>query len=313
MSVALPTFDDPSPPALGPQSANLPSTESICSAPYLAELDAAQFANDFNRNPFLIDHHLVGHPLFELPRLIELYRTLPEKDVEFKAGDVAVGEDSDVTPRSGLSVEETIHRIEECSALIVLRNVEQHPEYAPLVHGCLDQLQPLTEPHYPVMSNRESFIFVSSPGALTHYHYDPEHNFLLQIRGQKQVAMFDPLDRELVSEEDLERFYCENHRTAPLPEGMRDRGTLYDLPAGRGLHFPVAAPHWVRNGPELSVSFSFTFRSEWSERRESLYRWNYRMRRRGVNPSPVGHSPLVDATKFGMIRAGRVVKRLLGR
>jgi len=52
----------------------------------LLQVNAQLFRECFDRRPFLIGHHLVGHPLFELPRLIRLSQTLPEANVEYNAG-----------------------------------------------------------------------------------------------------------------------------------------------------------------------------------------------------------------------------------
>ena len=52
---------------------------------------------------------------------------------------------------------------------------------------------------------------------------------------------------------------------------FQSRATVFSLHPGEGLHFPVGAPHWVKNGPEVSVSFSATFRSEMSERQAIVY------------------------------------------
>src|SRR6478609_2674154 len=85
----------------------------------LLDIDAAEFAANFNRGPFLIGHRLADHPLFALPRLLELARTLPEKNVEYNAGEVPVSCDPSQTPRTGLSIEETVRRIEECKSWMV--------------------------------------------------------------------------------------------------------------------------------------------------------------------------------------------------
>ena len=57
---------------------------------------------------------------------------------------------------------------------------------------------------------------------------------------------------------------------------------------GDGVHVPVTAPHWVKNGPEVSVSFSITFQTRASERRGIVYRVNHALRQRGLKPPPVG-------------------------
>lgn len=300
--------------ALLPTAQLLPAADSRSTPPdsrLLEITDAEQFRRKFNHRPFLVSHNLEEHPLFDTTRLIELYRALPESQVEFTAGDIPVGQDPNRTPRNGMSVEETIQRIEQCSALIVLRNVEQDPAYAALVNGCLDEIQAYSEPLFPGMCRREGFIFISSPGALTHYHIDPEYNFLCQVRGQKHVAMFPAEDRELVTEQDLETFYTSDHKCPRLKDEHRDRAEMFELNPGQGLHFPVEAPHWVQNGPELSVSFSFTFRTDESERREVLYRMNHRLRRLGLSPSPVGKSKAIDGSKYALIRSARMLKRCL--
>ena len=45
---------------------------------------------------------------------------------------------------------------------------------------------------------REAFLFLSAPNSVTPVHIDPEHNFLLQIRGQKDmnVCPFPDSERE---------------------------------------------------------------------------------------------------------------------
>src|SRR5262249_37066347 len=75
------------------------------------DLDGATFRECFDRQPFLIGHHLVDHPLFALPRLLELCRALPAENVEFNAGNIPICLDPALTPRNGLSAEETIRRI----------------------------------------------------------------------------------------------------------------------------------------------------------------------------------------------------------
>src|SRR6185503_6233667 len=160
----------------------------------LLRIDPDAFRAGFNKRPFVIGHELSGHPLFSLTRLVQLARRLPTDRVEHNPGDVPVTLDPERTPHSGLSIEETIRRIEVCRAWMVLKNVEQDPEYRPLLDACLDEIGVHSELLAPGMRIREGFIFISSPGAVTPYHMDPEHNFLLQIRGAKTVHMFDGND-----------------------------------------------------------------------------------------------------------------------
>jgi hypothetical protein len=281
--------------------------------PAIFQFDADQFRTHFDRRPFKIGHELAGHPLFALERLVELAQALPESRVEYNAGNVAVNQDPKRTPRTGLSIVETIRRIEQQQSWLVLKNVERDSEYAALLDACLDEIKPHSEPLSPGMSRREGFIFITSPNSITPFHIDPENNFLLQIRGPKHVSLFDKFDREVLSEREIEACVLGSPRNLFLKEEHRGRGKQFELLPGDGLHFPVFAPHWVRNGGEVSISFSITFRTEASNRRESLYRLNRKLRGWGFPTTPVGRAPFRDNLKYGVIRTLRGWKQLVRR
>lgn len=266
--------------------------------------DEKTIRQSFNQAPFLLNHRLVGHPLFELPRLIELAGTLPEDQVEYNSGDLPVTQDPLKTPRNGLSIRETIQRIEECRSWMVLKNVEVDPCYRQLLDLCLDPLIRFC----PDMRTREAFVFVSSPDAVTPYHIDHECNFLLQIVGTKTVRMLPPNDPTVIQEADLERFYAGGSRNLlRLDSQTEAKASSFELTPGLGLHLPVTAPHWVKNGPAVSISFSITFRTSHSDRREILYRINHRMRTLGLHPRPVGKLQSSDNMKYALFNAARTI------
>jgi hypothetical protein len=264
----------------------------------LLDIEQQAVAERFGKRPFLVGHGLAGHALFSLERLVALSKALPADRVEYNAGDLPISVDPAKTPRNGLSPEETIRRIRDCRSWLVLKNVEQDPAYRVLLERCLAQLRiPLRE--------RQAYIFVSSPGAVTPYHMDPEENFLLQIRGRKVMHVFDPADRAVLSERDIERFFTGAHRNLAFRDEYRPRAERFALTPGVALHVPLAAPHWVQNGPEVSISFSITCQTLESMRRTHVYRMNARLRRLGLNPRPAGQSPLHDGLKqlcYRMVR-----------
>jgi hypothetical protein len=272
----------------------------------LLQLDSAVFAEKFDEEPFIVGHALSDHPLFDIERLMELSMALPEKCVEFNAGDLPIGCDPTQTPRNGLSAQETIRRIRDCKSWMVLKYVEQDPAYRRLLDDCLAEVAALSEPLCPGMCSAEAFIFLSSPGAVTPYHMDPEHNFLLQIRGQKFMTVFE---RSVVSSEELERFYGGAHRNMAFSENYLEKSQTFELNPGIGLHVPVTAPHFVRVGSEVSVSFSITFRTPDLDKRSLLHNVNALMRKRGLSPAPAGNRPRIDAAKITFARAAR---RILG-
>lgn len=265
---------------------------------HLLALESDVMREDLGRAPFLVRHRLAGHPLFELARLVELARTLPAAQVECNAGDVPLTLDPAATPRNGLSAEETVRRIADCRSWLVLKNVESDPQYRELLEQCLAQVAPFVRG----MSQKQGFVFVSSPGAVTPYHIDPEENFLLQVRGTKTMRVFD---REVLAEHELERFFAGAHRNLVYRDEYDARARAFRLSPGLGVHVPVAAPHWVQNGPEVSVSFSITFQSAASRRRANAHRMNARLRRLGMRPAPVGSSAVRDGVKQLAFRLAR--------
>src|SRR5262245_54598305 len=275
----------------------------------LLDIDEAEFKRCFDDTPFLLRHNLTGHPLFELPRLVELSKRLT--NIEYSSGKVPIGLKPELTPRTGLSVQETIRRIEECGSWMVLKYVEQDPEYRELLHDCLEEIQRLTRIKAPGMCRREGFIFISSPNSVTPYHLDPEYNFLLQVRGQKAISIFDPRDRDVISEEELENYYAGSHRNLEYRPRLQGRASVFDMTPGKGLYFPVTAPHWVQNGGQVSISFSVTFRSRVSEKRSIVHSLNRDLRRLGLTPTPAGQSEWRDWIKYNGSRATRRSKLIL--
>lgn len=274
----------------------------------LLEIERAS-AGDFDRRPFTIRHRLAGHPLFALDRLLALARRLPEADTERHAGDVTVDAAPDQVPPTGLPLEETIRRIEECGAWVVLKYVEQDPEYGALMNRCLDEVADVYGAALRGASDRASFVFISSAKAVTPCHIDPENNFLLQIRGSKTIHIGD---RALLPEKDLERYFTGGHRSIDMPANVASSAREFPLSAGDGVHVPVTAPHWVVNGDGVSVSFSITFLTPKSRRKAIVHKVNAHLRRTGVRPAPPGASELRDGFKvlgFETLRSARKLLR----
>ena len=99
------------------------------------------------------------------------------------------------------------------------------------------------------MRDRQGFIFITSPGSVTPFHMDNEYNFLLQVRGDKTVHMWDPNDRLVLPEQTIEEFHGNFvHRNLEFRRGVHGHRLGAAAAPGRGLHFPVNAPHWIKNG-----------------------------------------------------------------
>ena len=258
------------------------------------------FTAAYPEQPTLIGHGLVDHPLLKLEALAELARRIRPVDAEYNRGDLPVGLDPDDTPGNGLSIEETIRGIEHCGSWMVLKFVEQDPLYRDLLAETLAELEPAVRPYTGAMLKQEAFVFISSPDAVTPFHFDPEHNILLQIRGRKTMNVFPAGDEALVDGEAHESFHNGGHRNLPWRDAFAERGEAFALEPGKAVYVPVKAPHWVKNGPKVSISFSITWRSEWSYREEYARRMNALLRKAGLRPASPRRYPSQNHLKsFG--------------
>jgi Cupin-like domain len=280
------------------------------------EVARAGFEASYPEQPTQLGHDLCGHPLLQIDALAALAQRIRPVDAEYNRGDVPVGLDPADTPANGLSIEETIRRIEECGSWMVLKFVEQDPLYRDLLHSTLAELEPVVRLVTGRMLKMEAFVFISSPAAVTPFHFDPEHNILLQVRGRKTMTIFPAGDEGLVSGEAHEAFHNGGHRNLPWCDDFAGRGRAFELAPGQAVYVPVKAPHWVRNGPEVSVSFSITWRSEWSYREEYARRMNAELRKVGLRPASPKRYPHQNHLKslgYRVIDKARRATRRIGR
>lgn len=258
----------------------------------LLELDPQQCEDGIGRHEFALQHSLKDHPLLTLEALAELADELPSGAVERHVGDQPKLLPGGAPHLSGRP-SETVRTIASNGRWMVLWNLEQIPRYKKLLDEALDQATALVPKREEGMLRRECFLFLSAPHSVTPVHFDPEHNFLLQVRGSKYMHVGYFPDRAWESRE-LDRYYDGGHRNL---EAMPPDSRTFAMRPGDGCYIYPWAPHWVQNGPEASVSLSITFRTCRSQRHEHASLFNRRLRRHGLTPNPVGYSEQLDRAK----------------
>jgi hypothetical protein len=85
--------------------------------------------------------------------------------------------------------------------------------------------------------------------------------------------------------------------------GYVAEGTAFWGLPGDAIYVPVKAPHWVRNGPEPSISLSITWRSEWSYHKSYAHGFNRMLRRAGLRPASPRPFPHRNLAKSAAYRA----------
>jgi hypothetical protein len=114
----------------------------------------------FLKEPFVMGHGLAEHPLFELPRLIELARSLPRDSIEYASGKVAIGVRPEDVPQIDMPPEDVIRSIETAGAWMVIKRVEQDPEYRALLESFVHAANEAAGRKRASYSDLQGFIFV---------------------------------------------------------------------------------------------------------------------------------------------------------
>lgn len=283
----------------------------------MLSFDPEAFSEAFGRVPMLVEHSLGNEPLLTLPAIVELAEELSPTDEFFEhhlgTVEMLVPGGSDAAPRLPAAPAVLVRSIESNGCRMALRHLETVPRYRALMDRILDDVTPLIPRHDGRLRKRESFLFLNSASSRVPVHADPEHNFLLQVRGTKTFRIGVFHDRSRVVPE-LERQYRggTSYFTA-MPDEFID----FVLEPGRAMYVPPEAPHMVDNGSDVSISLSVTFRTRVTERGVAAHQLNSRLRRLHLSPRAPGESALTDAVKASAMRqaqrAARVVRRVRHR
>jgi hypothetical protein len=253
-------------------------------------LDAA-----FGVTPAVVHHGLADHPLLTREAMVDLAARLPSQLVEHHLG----RELSLVMPELGWSAVdappvEVAENLGHNGTWMVFWHVEELPEYRALLHEILGEVTARVAGREGRLGPLEAFIFFSAPGCVTPAHVDPEHNFLLQVAGTKEFVAGTYPDSEARQRTAERYYYGAEHRNLDwLPEPA----LTVTLEPGTGVYSPYLCPHWVRNGDEVSISFSATFQTSARQKWGRVHRFNGRLRRLGLAPRPPGRVAALDETK----------------
>jgi hypothetical protein len=265
-----------------------------------------------------VRHRLDQHRLLQIEPLIALgsrFEALGR--IRTHSNDAYAGTAFNHAPMlypNAASAADTIANIESANAWMSLLNVQSDDLYRTLVDEVLDDLKPGIDRVDPGMTYRGGWIFVTSPRTVTPFHMDKEHNFILQIKGNKRLYVWEPDDTEVLSEAARDLFHSTHSRDLVVwREEARSRARVFDLEPGMGAYMPSTAPHLVENGDGTSITASFTYYTDSTRRNSRLHTLHQQLRGWGITPSPVNAHPLLDTLADTAWRSAAFMKRMASR
>jgi len=270
------------------------------------------FETHYNRSTFMFRHGLKGHPLLELPSIIELGRRLEKTDAAYWSnGPVGVSARWEEGTSGRKSLTATLENIAENNSLVLLKSVVHDPIVGPLMREVLSTIIDFVGPALrdDVVCGRATFL-IASPRRITAYHIDGDVNFLMQVAGTKLFAVYNQKDETLISRQEIESYFAGDSNGAVYKEERRHEATLHRLEGGYGAHVPWTAPHWAQNGDDVSVAVSFNFDTHTTERFGRIHKINRRLRSLGLRPRAPGASRTGDRAKLAAYRAYALAGRL---
>jgi hypothetical protein len=268
----------------------------------------------FARVPFGFGHNLTGLALFDFDQLCDLARAY-ERDFFVAEGAQSAGTPFYSVGYGKRTPYEALQRLDSEQHRILLKRPEQYqPRYGALMHELFAQVLQLRGGLAPGerVVRLDSSILISSAATITPFHFDPEVSFFFQIEGDKVYHLYAP---SALREAELERFYwmgIVNIGQVGLAGRDPSDEHVFALRGGMGMHQPQNSPHWVQTLASKTISYVFSYETNYSRELGRTRAFNYYQRKAGLEPSPPGTRPALDRAKARFMEAAIPLRRTIG-
>ncbi len=260
--------------------------------------DTAKGKNTFDMHmgmpAFKMSHDLADHPLLSLESVVQLAHDLPIDKVDYNRANLPNDASNATVVGNGLSPAQTVREIETCGSWMVLKGIEHVPAYAALLDELVDELAEMTGVSPSDFGHRAGYVFVTSPGGVTPYHLDTEHNFLLHVRGTKTMTILPHLATTTAQDTELSPAKSRYIRFRPEFAALKQ---VFTLNAGDALCVPFNDPHFVENSDQVSISMGITFHDAQTWKVRKVAHINHMLRRIGLPQPRAGEQPVRDTIK----------------
>jgi mannose-6-phosphate isomerase-like protein (cupin superfamily) len=202
-----------------------------------------------------------------------------------------------------------IRDLQNANAWLTLLMVEEDPGMAEIMNTYLDQLEAgvsAKQGKRVKLRKRVAFVFVSSPNSVTPVHFDIEHSLLMQVSGRKTVSV-GRFDSDATRRHEFDRYWNGSHGRI---EALQPEVASYTMTPGVAVYIPPGTPHWVHNGPDISLSVTLTYFTAATVRENRVENFNAKLRRRHLNPREPGRSATLDTAKVCALGLWTIGRRL---
>lgn len=291
------------------------------SPPIPANVDSLKkLDEEWGRRPFCQERYWVDISTLKLdvPDLEVTLRKLPQEKVYVRAmGD---GADAGVRPRLPFDARPLAEQISGQSVHVVALNLQDHdPAYAEVLQRFVDLVRPAYEKRGHRLVSPTIGIFLAAGKSIVPFHADLEHNFLMHIYGDKWLHVFPNTDWEMLPATAREKMAVDTGagRFLEYKPHFESRGQIFHFRAGVSGYQPPYCPHWVENGPNVTLSLLLSVYTSAEVDLRMNHMCNHGLRKLGIKPAQVGQRPMCDAVKtqaaYAMRGAMRTVRRLRGQ
>jgi Cupin superfamily protein len=261
-------------------------------------------------------HDLPADDRLTLASVADLADRLPRRSVIADTAEQPLLVPQGGPPRGALERPgDVIRGLRDANAWLTLLNVEEDPGMAEIMNAHLNRLESGMITRWGKkrgkMYKKVAFVFVSSPNSVTPVHFDIEHSLLMQVSGRKTVSI-GRFESDADRRHEFDRYWDGSHgRIEALPPEVAS----YTLTPGRAVYIPPGTPHWVHNGPDISLSVTLTYFTAATVRENRIEDFNSRLRRRHLKALEPGRSAAVDTAKIcamGVCTVGRRLRSAVG-
>lgn len=217
----------------------------------------AHYAEVFGRQSLVLHHRLHELPLFERDTLAQLIETVPSEHYDF----VRPGEIGSLKAHwqqgslHGARGEDALRAVEEGRFWLSIRALQAWDDgFAATTAKIFKEFEGKV-PGFATFKHKTGML-ISSPNAQVYYHADVPGQSLWQIKGHKDVYIYDNKD-PFLSDVQLEGIFLgETEEEIRFESWYDEFAQKLTLSPGEMAHWPLNNPHRVENHDEVNISIT---------------------------------------------------------